>query len=54
VILCSDGLTNMVAEEELKDLFIDETDIQKACEKAIEGAKLKGGSDNITVLGIRF
>jgi len=54
VILCSDGLTNMVSEDELKALFMDEADIQKACEKAIEGAKQKGGSDNITVLGIRF
>ncbi|MCR3956103.1 MAG: Stp1/IreP family PP2C-type Ser/Thr phosphatase [Gudongella sp.] len=54
VVLCSDGLTNMVSEDELRKLFINETDIQSACEKAIEGAKLKGGSDNITVLGIRF
>ena len=54
VVLCSDGLTNMVPEDELRNLFINETDIQSACEKAIEEAKLKGGSDNITVLGIRF
>jgi len=54
VILCSDGLTNMVPEDELKEMFISETDIQRACEKAIEGAKSRGGSDNITVLGIRF
>lgn len=54
LILCSDGLTNMVSEDELKDLFINENDMQIACEKAIDRAKLNGGSDNITVLGIRF
>ncbi|WP_422485185.1 Stp1/IreP family PP2C-type Ser/Thr phosphatase [Gudongella sp. DL1XJH-153] len=54
VVFCSDGLTNMVPEEKLIETFSNETDIQRACEIAVEKAKVEGGNDNITVLGIRF
>lgn len=54
ILFCSDGLTNMIEEHELKDLFIGIKDVQEACDSAVSLAKDKGGRDNITVIGIRF
>ncbi len=54
IVFCSDGLTNMISEEELAIIFCNESDIQKACDMAVDKARVKGGFDNITVLGIRF
>lgn len=54
VVLCSDGLTNMLTEKDLAITFSEEKDVQKACKIVVEKAKFKGGNDNITVLGIRF
>ncbi|MDY0234423.1 MAG: Stp1/IreP family PP2C-type Ser/Thr phosphatase [Gudongella sp.] len=53
-IICSDGLTNMIDEPEIQDIFEKTEDIENACELAIESAINKGGKDNITVIGIRF
>lgn len=54
VVLCSDGLSNMISEKELAIIFSEEKDVQRACKIVVEKAKFKGGNDNITVLGIRF
>lgn len=53
VVLCSDGLTNMVPEDSIANIFSKEEDIQKACDLAVEAAKIHGGKDNITVIGIK-
>lgn len=48
VILCSDGLTNEVNEDEmLKILYSDDSNI---CLKLVELSKEKGGRDNISVI----
>ena len=47
-LLCSDGLTNLVSDEELFKITKDETP-KKACEKLIQLANKRGGDDNITV-----
>ncbi|MBU5426482.1 Stp1/IreP family PP2C-type Ser/Thr phosphatase [Tissierella pigra] len=54
LILCSDGLFNMLKEFEIKDVFIEEKDIQKACDTLATMANNRGGLDNITVLAIKF
>ncbi len=54
IILCSDGLSNMVGDIELLSIFADRDDLQKACNMAIELAKDNGGTDNITVIAIRI
>ncbi len=54
LLLCSDGLSNMLKEFEIKDVFIGENDIQKACETLATMANNKGGFDNITVVAIKF
>jgi PPM family protein phosphatase len=47
-LLCSDGLTNLVSDQELLEIVAKESP-QKACETLIQLANQRGGHDNITV-----
>ncbi len=48
-LLCSDGLSNLVDEAELKRVLCGSSP-KNACKRLIEAANLKGGDDNITVV----
>ncbi|HEY6229915.1 MAG TPA: Stp1/IreP family PP2C-type Ser/Thr phosphatase [Pyrinomonadaceae bacterium] len=48
-LLCSDGLTDLVEDEEIKSLVLLAADNFAACESLIDLAKKRGGYDNITV-----
>jgi len=50
LLLCSDGLTNMVAERDLQEILEREPDPQGAADALVEGANRGGGDDNITVI----
>ncbi|HEX2946548.1 MAG TPA: Stp1/IreP family PP2C-type Ser/Thr phosphatase [Clostridia bacterium] len=50
-MLCTDGLTNMLGEDEIYNVIV-ENDPETACSELIEAAKTKGGEDNITVIVI--
>ncbi len=50
VLICSDGLTAHVEDNELKRIVLDHTDPQKACDELIELANSRGGRDNISVI----
>ena len=52
-ILCSDGLYDLVEEEEIKHIVMT-VDAQSACQKLIGMAKSRGGYDNITVCVINL
>jgi len=54
LLLCSDGLSNMLKEFEISQVFSKEKDIQKACETLAYMANQKGGLDNITVVAIKL
>lgn len=54
LIICSDGLSNMVKENKVFDIIKAEEDISLACEILVELAKKNGGSDNITLIIIKF
>lgn len=54
LLLCSDGLFNMVKENEIYQVFSKEDDIQKACEILANIANNKGGFDNITIIATKF
>ena len=50
-LLCSDGLTSMVADEEIESLLVDSRDdLGAATGKLIEAANKAGGEDNISVV----
>ena len=55
LVLCSDGLTNHVEPEEIRDIVSrvetrDPATIQDACESLIALANERGGTDNITAV----
>jgi protein phosphatase len=50
IILCSDGLTNMVTDAEILSVTTKASSLDKACATLIEGANHRGGRDNITVV----
>lgn len=54
LILCSDGLTNMINEEEILEIVNRDEDIIVKCQKLVLDAKRKGGLDNITIIIIKF
>ena len=53
ILLCSDGLTGPVTDEELTELLSTEVDGQAAVDRLIEAANNAGGPDNITVVLLR-
>ena len=53
-LLCSDGLTGMVSEEQiLKVVTKNEDDLAVACQNLIDSANERGGIDNITAILVR-
>lgn len=52
VLLCSDGLTNMVEDDEIRDIVMQKKFIDKICEQLVERANYYGGKDNIGVVVI--
>lgn len=53
-LLCSDGLSDMLADEEIWEIWTNCREIHTACERLIEAAKERGGYDNITVGIVRI
>ena len=50
ILLCSDGLSDFLDDDEIGQIFRSETSDQKAVDKLIAGALANGGGDNITVV----
>ncbi|MBK1810613.1 Stp1/IreP family PP2C-type Ser/Thr phosphatase [Clostridium sp. YIM B02505] len=50
LVLCSDGLTNEISNEEIKGLIKSKSNYDDACTALVELAKDRGGKDNITVM----
>ena len=49
-VLCSDGLSNKVSADEMRQVILAAPRMDAACATLIELAKQRGGDDNITVL----
>ncbi|MBR4172836.1 MAG: Stp1/IreP family PP2C-type Ser/Thr phosphatase [Clostridia bacterium] len=50
VFICSDGLSNLVTDEQIFEVINENDDLQIAMVKLVELANKKGGNDNITCL----
>ncbi len=50
VLMCSDGLTNMLEDEEIRDILNGEGELEEKARKLIEAANVHGGKDNIAVI----
>lgn len=50
ILLCSDGLTNMLEDDQIHDILKSQASIAKKAEQLIEAANGNGGRDNIAVI----
>jgi serine/threonine protein phosphatase PrpC len=53
-LLCSDGLSGMITDDEIRDLVSTSRDTSEMCRRLIAKANEHGGEDNITVLVVKF
>jgi PPM family protein phosphatase len=54
LLLCSDGLTNVVSADEIGAILARESDPETACRHLVDAANDRGGPDNITVIVATF
>ena len=54
VLLCSDGLSNMLEDEELKGIVTGEGSLEAKALRLIDAANGNGGKDNVSVILIDY
>jgi PPM family protein phosphatase len=54
LLLCSDGLSGMIRDAEMKDVLMRVDDPIEACRELTDRANAAGGHDNITVVLVKF
>jgi protein phosphatase len=54
LLLCSDGLSEMVPDAEILNILTAEPEPKRACDWLVDRANQNGGKDNITVVVARF
>ncbi len=50
VLLCSDGLTNMLEDEEIREILSGPGELAQKAQRLIEAANAHGGKDNIAII----
>ncbi len=53
ILMCSDGLTGMVSDEEIQSILEMDTSIKEKCELLVKTANQNGGKDNIGIVLIK-
>ena len=53
ILMCSDGLTNMVTDEEIQGIVKESRDLEDAARKLVAQANESGGRDNIAVVLVK-
>ncbi|MBO5999266.1 MAG: Stp1/IreP family PP2C-type Ser/Thr phosphatase [Lachnospiraceae bacterium] len=54
VLMCSDGLTNMLEDSEIESVLRDGSTLSEKCDRLVDWANERGGRDNISVVIIRL
>ena len=49
-LICSDGLSNKLSADEMRDVILSAPRLDAACDSLVQLAKKRGGEDNITVI----
>lgn len=49
-LLCSDGLSNMVEDDEIRDIVVESYSLDETTQALIDRANYYGGSDNVSVV----
>ncbi len=50
LLLCSDGLTDLVSDAKIRDIVLGSPGLSDACHRLVAAANQRGGKDNITVV----
>jgi len=50
ILICTDGLTDLVADEEILEILVGEESKDEQLQKLVDLANLRGGHDNITAV----
>jgi len=50
LLFCSDGLSGMVPDRQIWQIWHTSTSPQDACDRLVEAANQAGGEDNVTVV----
>mgnify|MGYP001224023617 FL=1 len=53
ILMCTDGLTNMVEDADIRNIMLSQRDIAEQAERLVKTANENGGKDNITVIAIK-
>jgi serine/threonine protein phosphatase PrpC len=53
-LLCSDGLTTMVSDDEIHQILVESRTLRSAVNRLVEAANRAGGRDNITAVAFRL
>lgn len=53
VLMCTDGLSNMVTDEQIFKIMMSHVDTEATCMSLVEEANKNGGADNITAVVIK-
>lgn len=54
ILVCSDGLTNMLSDDEIKDIVLNTKEGENIAEELVDNANKRGGLDNTTVILIKY
>jgi protein phosphatase len=54
ILLCSDGLTEMLRDKDIKKIINDSQNLSAAVKSLVDEANKNGGVDNITVVALQF
>ncbi|MBI3861446.1 MAG: serine/threonine-protein phosphatase [Planctomycetia bacterium] len=54
VLLCTDGLTEMLSDDQISQILQDAADAEQACRQLVDDANTAGGKDNVTVVVAQF
>jgi protein phosphatase len=54
LLLCTDGLTSMLSDDEIREILLAESDPPAAAQALIEAALAAGGKDNVTAVIVDF
>lgn len=53
-LLCSDGLSNMVDNESIRNIVLDRKSLEEKVDALVELANINGGKDNISVILVKY
>ncbi len=54
LLLCSDGVTNMISDEELYEILSDDVEVDEKVDRIVDLANANGGADNITAIVVEI